>query len=262
MTTAEDFNRLLSYDDLTRRIWQDPRLPPGTRELALAIAHVRERDPMRPDGKALWSRVRELLGTDGIGQWRIWELINDDRPRYEPPRTPRTCQAPRIRPYKPRRPDTSNQCLLGHHPHLGPCQYTVVYADAGTPTELPASNTCDAPAAWDLRLVQRDPITGWYIEHAFCRRHTARFEQVKAQLAQAPQAPEPIPNWGGLLPCYFATTWANMYSKVAPHWKEPVYGLIADEWPSVGVKVPVVAAGRPKLRLIAGGLDESTEESA
>lgn len=60
-------------------------------------------------------------------------------------------------------------------------------------------------AASHHRVLEKDPVTGWVIPHWFCKRHKDHADRVAAQVKeQGEQAPEPIPNRGGLLPCYFA----------------------------------------------------------
>jgi hypothetical protein len=119
------------------------------------------------------------------------------------------------------------------------------------PTAEPSA-TCDAPAKLDFHLVERDPLTGWHISHDFCGRHRDHYERVKTQLANAPEAPEPVPNVGGMLPCYFKADWARVYADMRPGWTEPVYGLAADDW--LGVVGGDVALRHSRLRLILGEL--------
>lgn len=263
--TPNEMARLKSYDELTARIWRDKRPTPGARELLLALAWVTERDPdlgtirRAEQGKYLWKQLRAMLGCDSLGRPRYKQLVADDAPRYEPPNTwpHRACQAPRIRAYKPRTPDTSDKCLLQHHPHLGECRYTIVHIDAATaakPDPKPPT-VCGAPPKWDYHLVEKDPRTGWHIDHYFCARHRDQYERVKAQLDAAPEAPEPVPNTGGLLGCYFLADWARMYTEVRPGWAAPGYGLCADDWP--GVVSGGATPRRPRLRLIVGELADA-----
>jgi hypothetical protein len=268
---TNDTSRLKSHDDLTTRIWRDKRCTPGTRELLLAIAWVIARDPEYtnvPDadrGRYLWRQMRDMLGRDNrLRQPRYMQIVADDAPRYEPPNTwhSRFCEAPRIRPYRPRDSGSgivSAACLIGQHPHLGECRRTVVHSDASAaavPKPAPEqSATCDAPAKLDFHLIERDPRNGWHIDHYFCARHRDHFERVKAQLANAPVAPEPVPNVGGLLPCYFKADWARVYSWARPGWTAPVYGIAADDWP--GVTGGGVTPRRPGLRLIVGEMADA-----
>lgn len=100
------------------------------------------------------------------------------------------------------------------------------------------------------RVLEKDPRTGWVIPHWFCRRHTDHAKRVGAQVRDLnEQAPEPIPNRGGLLPCYFTAPWETVYRRYAPGWQPPVYGLAADAWPAPG---SVAFPSRARLRLVAG----------
>jgi len=257
-SAADEMARLQSYDDLTAQIWHDKRATPGARELLLAMAWTLLRNPERPTGRDYWNAVGRLLGHDRIGRWRYREQIAEDAPRYNPPilqpgaARASVCEAPRLRPYKPRTQDTGVKCLFEHHPHLGECRPVTIYTDsAHQPRPAPQpSLTCGASGT--LHLVERDPQTGWHIDHWFCARHREHYQRVKTQLAGAPAAPEPIPNTGGLIGCYFKCDLQRLYTQQLPDWKPPVYGLCADDWPTVDE-----AAARPRkaaLRLIVGEL--------
>lgn len=261
--TASDLSRLQSFDDLTAQIWHDPRATPTARELLHAMAWALLRDQSRPAGREYWNSVGRLLGRDRIGGWRYRELIAQDAPRYIPPIMQRgsarmnVCEAPRLRPYQPRAQDAGVRCLFEHHPHLGECRPVTTWTAAPKQTRpaLQPSLTCGAPGKWDLHLVERDPQTGWHIDHWFCTRHRDHFERVKQQLAAAPEAPEPIPNTGGLIGCYFACDLERLYKQQEPHWKPPGYGLCADDWPTPGRDA--VLPRKPRLRLIVGELADA-----
>jgi hypothetical protein len=79
-------------------------------------------------------------------------------------------------------------------------------------------------------------------------------EQVKEQNAAAP---EPIPNAGGLLPCYFEADWVRLYGQHQEwdQWVPPVYGVCADDWPIPG-KEPVPQRARLRLVIGSGDLDD------
>lgn len=275
MTTDEP-DPLRSYADLTTRIWRDKRCTPGTRELLLAIAWVLGCDPDYNDptlpnaerGRYLWRQLAAMLGRDDRRrtQPRYKQLVADDAPRYVPQTKiwpdSALCEAPRLRAYRSRTPNGSGivspTCLI-KHPHLGACRYTVVHSDAATAVkplaELEPSATCDANPKLDFHLIERDPLTGWHIDHWFCARHRDHYERVKAQLAAAPEAPEPVPNTGGLLPCYFKADWAHVYSQTCPHWTAPTYGLAADDWP--GAISGGLTPRRSKFRVILGEMADA-----
>lgn len=258
-----------THDELVAAIWNDERsLPPGTREVALAVAFVLHQEPGNPK---LWGRVRELLGCQGLTyqavngkmvvHWRLHDLIADDRPRYETAWWSTSgggCEGPRLRPYRPRRGAGTGQCLVsGHHPHLGECKYTVIYDGRGHGLEPPEperdNSVCGAYGT--ISVTERDMVTGWQTEHRFCRRHAERADEVKVQLAARGEPPEPIPNTGGLLPRYFAGDWAAIYAKhcgevrmgIGRPWRVPYHGVDADEWPVPG---KTLVPKRPRLSLV------------
>jgi hypothetical protein len=90
------------------------------------------------------------------------------------------------------------------------------------------------------KVLELDPRTGWTIPHWFCKRHVDHAERVAEQVReQNAAAPEPIPNRGGLLPCYFKAPWEDVYRHYAPaSWSPPTYGLSADDWPDPGNPPP------------------------
>ncbi|WP_331738653.1 hypothetical protein [Embleya sp. NBC_00896] len=84
-------------------------------------------------------------------------------------------------------------------------------------------------------VVEKDPTTGWDIEHRYCARHHDHAERVAAQVVEQNRAaPEPVPNIGGLLACYFKADWATVYRRHSPGWTPPIYGIRADDWPTQG----------------------------
>lgn len=240
----------MTHDELQAAIWNDERhLPPGTRETALAIGWVLHREPEHRD--ELWKRVKQMLGHDGW-HWRLHEYIAGDAPRYDPGNwhlEGAECEGPRVRPYKPRQPEPDRCLVSDHHPHLGDCQFTIVYGEGPPPQR--DNTVCGAHGT--LRVVERDMVTGWETVHYFCRRHLERAREVRAQLAARGEPPEPVPNKGGLLPRYFAGDWAKVYGKHCEKahqtWTAPYYGVDADDWPVPG---KTLIPKRPRLALVAG----------
>jgi hypothetical protein len=101
--------------------------------------------------------------------------------------------------------------------------------------------------------VEKLPETGWHKLHYFCTRHQGELRKAKARF-QEPNAaaPEPVPNWGGLLPCYFESDWERVYrGYLGARWQPPVYGLRADGWPLPGVE-PVPQRARLRLAALDG----------
>lgn len=216
----DDLRRLQTYDELVARIYADNRIPPDTRELALAMAWTQHRatEQHTPHDPAFWDRLRDLLGSDHYGRPRLTPLLASDAPRYKPPQGVQArsgiCEGPRVRPYRPRRQADSN---------------CVVYRTPGHVDLAREERMCGAHAT--IKVIEHDPITGWRRAHWFCRRHEDRAEEVRAKINTLGPPPEPIPNTGGLLPCYFAADWPAIYAEHRPGWQPPYYGVRADEWP-------------------------------
>lgn len=238
---------LARYDELCRQVYEDTRLPPGTREVALAMGWVMFRHPDRPNGAPFWKHARQILRGNEIGKARLWDLIAADAPRYEQPgknwHTPGGCEGPRLRPYRPRHQDMSTQ-------------HTIVHVVSGANTQehdhTDGGRVCGARGA--ISIPEADMITGWVHDHWFCQRHAQRAREVRDQLAARGEPPPPIPNVGGLLPCYFKADWETLYGQAVRRafrgpraWEPPYHGLSADDWPIPG-KQPIPK--RPRLSVV------------
>lgn len=213
-----DAGRLRAYDAAVARIYADARMPPGTREVALAMAWIRRRHPGSPTGPRLWELMNDLVGCDDYGRARLGGLLAADAPRYVPPPEVRDgsgpCDGPRHRP-KPRRP-------------ADPA--TIVHLPPGYTEPVIDDRFCDATAR--IQVVEHDMITGWARAYWYCRRHRDVAEQMRAQIQAKGTPPEPIPNTGGLLPCHFDADWPQIYVQHRPGWKAPYHGIRADQWPT------------------------------
>ncbi|WP_371523251.1 hypothetical protein [Kitasatospora sp. NBC_01300] len=110
-------------------------------------------------------------------------------------------------------------------------------------------------------VIEKHPETGWHQVHWHCTRHRGELERARRRLAEPnKRAPEPIPNQGGLMPCYydFNSGWATVYRHVlGQQWQPPVYGMRADDWPLPG-RQPVPQRPRLRLAAIDGELLDST----
>lgn len=251
--TTADLDRLRQYDDLCARIYSDKRFPPGTRELALALAWVIHRDPERPDGDDVLRRVGEVIGKDTGGRERHKRLFDEDAPRYDLNRDRRTwdvgkCQGPRLRPYKPREPKKDPSVVdLTPPPMFYDGRGGAMTLSQRRQQEDPG-NVCGARGSVSVR--EYDLVTGQLrAVHWFCRRHKEHADRVREQIKAAGERPEPIPNVGGLLPCYFALPWEKVYEWARPWWKPPYYGVCADDWPS---PEHAMVPKRPRLSLVVG----------
>lgn len=157
-----------------------------------------------------WTRVCEAMHLDN---YRFWQAIREDVPRYEPSRWDYqggACEAPMIR----------------------------------------REGTCGRTSVRSFRTT--DPSDGTWRMAGFCNRHTDWYQQAYAAERARMQAggiPEPLPNTGGLLPCYVNWNWPANYAQAKPGWKPPRVGICADDWP---VMAKVAGMAPPALSLIAG----------
>lgn len=237
-----------SFPELVAAIYEDPRVDHEARELLLAVAYAVDL-AKREAGVSPLKVARRKLGADSIGRARYDRLVADDAPRYEPPESARNlqqfdrpvCEAPRIRPYRPR----------AYKPRTNPLPPNVpVLADEAVARRLPppvvhVPADYTPPRDWRTedglcganshhRVLEKDPRTGWVTAHWFCKRHKDHADRVAEQVrAQNERSPEPIPNTGGLLPSYFKADWTKVYRHYRPRWTPPVYGIAADDWPSL-----------------------------
>ncbi|MFK0288312.1 hypothetical protein ACIQVL_48750 [Streptomyces sp. NPDC090499] len=244
-----------SFAELAHQIYQDDRADADSRRLLLAFAYViTTRDFDTP--KEMWRQIRKALGRDDRHRYTdpVRTLIEHDRPRYVPPDerpggydpSTRRCDGPRLRPYK-ERPYKAEQMSL-----LARVEQNKRDAEDFRNTD----NVCGAPGKH--RVLEKQPSTGWYRYHWFCPRHRDHAVRVQEQVkAQNAGAPEPIPNAGGLLPCYFEADWVRLYRHYTwDSWEPPVYGVRADDWPIPG-KQPVPQ--RARLSLVIGGAETEQE---
>ncbi len=218
-----------TFADFARQVYSDQRATPLAREMLLAFGYatmVAHSEADR-DVKAVWSTARQAMGTTRTGRhWRLDEAIADDAPRYTngKDRAHRACEAPRLRPH----PD-------------GPDDYRNMRGICGT------------LADWENYALEKQPGTGWYKYHWFCKRHLDHLARVREQLREPNErAPQPVPNRGGLLPVYFESDWLATYRHRldSPTWEPPAYGISADDWPTPGVEqIP------PRARLRLAALD-------
>lgn len=215
--STDDKAGLARYDQLLGRVYDERRMPTGTRDLILALGWVMLRDPRRHDPTiTTWTRTREVLNATNEQMWRH---VAADVPRYDSKlhdKPPLGCQAPMVRVDR----------LCGRGAVHGFSEF--------------------APATGWSRY--------WgFCNRPRCREYAQPiYERARHSFTQRP---DPIPNTGGLLPLFFAWEWEPRYRKAAQlilhdsAWEPPSYGLSADEWPPVPGQQSV--QGFPKLRLIA-----------
>ncbi|MTE20293.1 hypothetical protein F0L17_14480 [Streptomyces sp. TRM43335] len=262
-----------SFAELVQAIYEDPRVGHETRELLLAVAYAVDLAKREDDVSPL-RIARRKLGVEHGRQARYDRLIADDAPRYELPWQAQercglgpACEAPRLRPYRPRpykprkEPAPPDVPVLKDEAVARRLPPPIVHVPPGyTPPRDWRTEDGVCGAGSHHRVLEKDPRTGWVTAHWFCKRHKDHAERVAEQVrAQNETAPEPIPNRGGLLPCYFNADWERVYRHYRPGWEPPVYGLCADDWPTPD-QAPTLS--RSRLRLIPGAdpLEEARRE--
>lgn len=220
---------------IAARVYQDKRAGTQARELLLAVAYAVTMAPIdeeREEWSSVWRAICTAIGDSVTGWDSLRRHIREDLPRYEPPGRrwgtdplDRRCAGPRMRPHPDGPDDFRNRFKV-----------------------------CGAPA--QDKVVEKDPVTGWHTNRWFCPRHQDQLIRVREQVReQNGRAPDPIPNRGGLLPCYFESDWVKVYRwglYGSETWKPSVYGACADDWPVPG-RDPVPA--RARLRLVAPAAD-------
>lgn len=248
---ATEMADLMAYDDLCARVYHDRRLPPGTREVALALAWAGLRDPDRAAGTSTsFARAGRLLGRDAGGRGRHKLLIAKDAPRYDElvgrwADGPGNCEGTRLRPYRPRIPKPDPSVTQLHPPMFYDGHGGAVPLSQASHRANPG-NVCGARGSTSVR--EYDLTTGQLrTEHWFCRRHRDQADRVRAQIEAAGERPEPIPNTGGLLPCYFGGDWERIYQWASPGWRRPFHGLCADDWPTLTQQV---LPRKPRLSVV------------
>ncbi|MFF8840477.1 hypothetical protein [Streptomyces sp. NPDC015130] len=262
-TPASEQRPRRSFPEMVAAIYEDPRVGHESRELLLAVAYAVDLAKREPDVSPL-QVARRKLGVEPGRRARYDRLVADDAPRYKPPHDVEAqsgyCDAPRLRPYQPRPYTPREKPSLPAAIPLRPLPPTIVHVDPGyTPPRdwRTEDGVCGATA--HLRVIEKAPRTGWVTAHWFCRRHQVHADRVTEQLrAHNEQAPEPVPNTGGLLPCYFKADWARVYQHYRPQWTPPHYGLSADDWPVFDDATP-----RPtrhsRLRVLSGASHDLPE---
>ena len=275
---AEEQRPKRSFAELVAAIYEDPRVGHETRELLLAVAYAVDL-AKREDGVSPLKIARRKLGVHA-GRARYDRLIANDAPRYELPYQAQercnlgpACEAPRLRPYRPRPYKPRTQPEQSELPEPTPIRPTPIppeIAAFANAMKKQATATYTPPKDWRTedgvcgagshhRILEKDPRTGWVTAHWFCKRHKDHADRVAEQVrTQNEAAPEPIPNTGGLLPCYFKADWEKVYRHYrGKFWEPPSYGLCADDWPTPGETRTLPSRGR--LRMVVGGADLETE---
>jgi hypothetical protein len=261
-----------TFPEFVAAVYEDPRIGHEARELLLAVGYAVDL-AKREEGVSPLKVARRKLGRDRIGKPRYDALVAADAPRYKPPREAAdwhpsgapSCEGPRLRPYRPRAYKPRTQPELPEPTRLSSRRPTVLPPELAA-LKAEAMATYTPPRDWRTedgvcganshhRVLEKDPRTGWVTAHWFCKRHKDHADRVAEQVReQNEQAPEPIPNTGGLLPCYFKADWEKVYRHFLPHWEPPKYGICADDWPSVD-EMAARPSKHSRLRVVIGGQD-------
>lgn len=258
-----------SYEEIVRAIYNDPRAELEQRELLLAMAYA-----LYVSGKKGTDVIREtrrVLGSQ-FGIARYDKLMRADVPRYEEPQeagdwgpsNAPSCEAPRLRPYRQRlgrlsEPDPTAPVPIRPYelpPELAALKEQAMATYAPPRDWRTEDGVCGSQS--HHKVIEKDPRTGWITPRWFCKRHKDHADRVADQVrAQNEAAPEPVPNRGGLLPCYFKADWEKVYRHYAgKFWEVPKYGLYADDWPTPGESF----TAHRRLRMVLS-VDEHEDQS-
>ena len=210
---GHELKRTLEVHEIIARVYADGRFPAGRGRLGADLRMFTVTTLWVLGIEQVPNPWQRVCGILHLNARQFWWTIEQDVPRYEPPQNPAVmgaCEAPMIR-------------------RAGEC----------------------GQRSWTSFRVT-DPSDGTWRSAAFCRRHENHAHEMRrAEMARvkAGGIPEPVPNAGGLLPCYFSWAWPDAYTTASPGWKPPQAGIRADDWP---VMAKVAALEPPTLSLIAG----------
>lgn len=256
-----------TFPEFVAAVYEDPRVGHETRELLLAIGYAVDL-AKREEGVSPLKVARRKLGVEHGRQARYDRLVAADAPRYKPPReagnwhpsAAPSCEGPRLRPYRPRAYKPRTPATPSDVPNLRDEAIArrlpppAVHVPPGyTPPRDWRTEDGVCGALSHHRVLEKDPRTGWVTAHWFCKRHKDHADRVAAQVrVQNEQAPEPVPNTGGLLPCYFNADWERVYKHFLPRWEMPKYGICADDWPTAD-EATGLPSRHSRLRVFVGG---------
>jgi hypothetical protein len=173
------------------------------------------------DRDARWQRTLELCGltNERSGKPQLRELFRADAPRFEPW-------------------DRDAWRRIG-------CEMILIRGPR-------TGDKCGKNATCSFRVTE--PDTGEWAIKGWCTNHSIEGDRVY-RLERAQTFPEPLPNTGGLLPCYLkASNWPDIYTAASYGWKPPAIGIVADDWPTLR-KVWVQLA--PQLTALDGDGEDS-----
>ncbi|MFI7644150.1 hypothetical protein [Nonomuraea sp. NPDC049400] len=212
---GEELRYMLKVREDISRAMRDTRFPPGNhRHADLRMFVVTAIWVLGVERAPRGERIKRVCEVMGLDNRQFWELIRSDLPRYEPDPEP---------------------------------------YDAGCVVELPrAKRPCGRSLMVGFRVT--NPVDGTWQMARFCSRHRQEADAANEAEKRRRDAglPVPLPNRGGLLPCYLPWDWAKNYAKADSSWEPPTVGIRADDWPTLA-KVEAANPTPPKLRVMLGG---------
>lgn len=213
---GDDLKRTIAVHDVIARIYADDRFPPpGRFDGDLRMFAITITWVVGIERTPKGERWKRVCEVMHLNNFQFWEMIRSDLPRYEPESGSDTgrCEAPMLR----------REGVCGKS---GNQSFTVTNPNDGT---------------W--RLV------------SYCTRHRDVANKVYAaeRVRQEKGVPEPLPNRGGLLPCYINWDWEANYRLARSSWEPPKVGIRADDWPVMAKVVEASSAPPPSLRVVFGG---------
>ncbi|MFI7691738.1 hypothetical protein ACIBQ6_21905 [Nonomuraea sp. NPDC049655] len=214
---GNELRYLLKVRDDISQAMKDPRFPPAThRDGDLRMFAVTAIWVLGVERAPRGRRIQRVCEVMGLDNRQFWQLIRSDLPRYEPRRKS--------------------------------------WDEGGCVVMLPrAKRPCGRAMASGFNVT--NPVDGTWELTSYCLRHR---EEARAALAaeerrQQAGVPEPLPNTGGLLPCYLPWDWMKNYTKADSSWKPPKVGIRADDWP-VLARVEMADPTPPRFKVVLGGV--------
>lgn len=217
MIGGEELRYLLKVREDISRAMKDPRFPPAAFDGDLRMFVVTAIWVLGVEQVPRGGRIQRVCEVMRLDNRQFWRLVRSDLPRYEPPRKG--------------------------------------WDESGCGVMLPrAKRRCGRGMANGFNVT--NPVDGTWELAVFCGRH--RVEARAALVAERRRIeaglPKPLPNAGGLLPCYLSWDWEKNYATASSSWKPPSAGIRADDWP-VLARVEAANPVPPKLRVLLGGVE-------
>jgi hypothetical protein len=214
---GEELRYLLKVREDISRAMRDPRFPPAAFDGDLRMFVVTAIWVLGVERAPRGERIKRVCEVMHLNNRQFWRLVRSDLPRYEPPKKG--------------------------------------WNEGGCGVMLPrAKRRCGRGMASGFHVT--NPVDGTWELAVFCGKHReeARSAMEAERRRRKAGVPEPLPNAGGLLPCYLPWDWAKNYAIANPSWKPPSVGIRADDWP-VLAKVEAANPTPPKLRVLLGGVE-------